>query len=278
MSLSLDRPLLLVGAGKMGSALLSGWLADGLSPGSVMVRDPSPSPDMKMLVAEAGIAINFPIEQIAARNPSVVVVAVKPQMMASVLPELKPLAGPDTLFLSIAAGTTLDVFSGLLGPDARIVRSMPNTPASVGRGITVACAGPRVSDAQKALAEQLLGAVGEVGWVEDEALIDAVTAISGSGPAYVFYLVECLAAGGEALGLAPALAMQLARATVSGAGEMLHRSGEPAATLRKNVTSPGGTTAAALEVLMGEEAMASLLLRAVTAARDRSRDLARPGA
>lgn len=278
MSLSLERPLLLVGVGKMGGALLSGWLAGGLSPASVLIRDPAPSPEIKLQMAEAGVSINFPIERIVERRPGVVVIAVKPQMMDAVLPDLKPLAGPDTLFLSIAAGTTLAQLSRHLGDGVRAVRSMPNTPASVGRGITVACANPLVSAEQKELAGQLLASVGEVGWVRDETLIDAVTAISGSGPAYVFHMVECLAAGGEALGLDPELAMRLARATVSGAGEMLHRSPEPAATLRKNVTSPGGTTAAALDVLMGQEAMSNLFLKAVTAARDRSRELSGPAA
>ncbi len=161
----------------------------------------------------------------------------------------------------------------LLGAEVHAVRSMPNTPAAIGRGITVACANTRVTPEQKVLADNLLAAVGEVGWVENEALIDAVTAISGSGPAYVFYMVECLAAAGEALGLDADLAMKLARETVSGSGEMLHRMEESASELRINVTSPGGTTAAALDVLMGEGGLSPLMRRTALAARDRAREL-----
>jgi pyrroline-5-carboxylate reductase len=273
MTLVLDRPLVLVGAGKMGGALLSGWLAGGLEPKKVLVRDPAPSPDIARLIAERGIPLNFPVADLAARQPSVVLLAVKPQAMAAVLPELAPLAGPDTLFVSIAAGTSLHRLSELLGEGLHAVRAMPNTPSAVGRGMTVACANARVSAAQRELATMLLAAVGEVGWVESEPLIDAVTAISGSGPAYVFYLTECLAAAGEALGLDAGLAMRLARATVSGAGEMLHQLDDAPSTLRRNVTSPGGTTAAALDVLMGEGGLSQLMRRAATAARDRAREL-----
>lgn len=257
----------------MGGALLSGWLAEGLAPRDVFVRDPQPSPEVARLVAERGIPLNFSIADIAARNPSVVLLAVKPQAMVSVLPDLTPLVSPDTLFISIAAGTSLVRLKELLGIDVHAVRAMPNTPAAVGRGITVACANRATTPEQRALATALLSAVGEVGWVESEPSIDAVTAISGSGPAYVFYLAECLAAAGEALGLAPDLAMRLARATVSGAGEMLHRLDDAPAILRKNVTSPGGTTAAALDILMGEGGLSPLLRRATAAARDRAREL-----
>ncbi|HMM14549.1 MAG TPA: pyrroline-5-carboxylate reductase [Parvibaculum sp.] len=273
MTIVLQRPLVLVGAGKMGGALLSGWLAQGLAPRQVFVRDPAPSPEIARLIAERGIPLNFSIADIAARKPAVVVLAVKPQSMAAVLPELGALVSPDTLFISIAAGTSLLRLEELLGGGLHAVRAMPNTPASVSRGITVACANARVTAEQREQAASLLGAVGEVGWVESEPLIDAVTAISGSGPAYVFHLAECLAAAGEALGLDPELSARLARATVSGAGEMLHRLDETPATLRKNVTSPGGTTAAALDVLMGEGGLSQLLRRATAAARDRSREL-----
>jgi pyrroline-5-carboxylate reductase len=273
MTLVLKRPLVLVGAGKMGGALLSGWLEKGLSPKDVFVRDPSPSPEVARLIAGRGVPLNFSVADIAARKPAVVLLAVKPQAMDSVLPELGALVSPDTLFLSIAAGTSLIRLKELLGGDIAGVRAMPNTPAAIGRGITAAYANAQVTPEQRALAGDLLAAVGEVGWLESEPLIDAVTAISGSGPAYVFYLAECLAAAGEALGLDPALSMQLARATVSGAGEMLHRFPDEAATLRKNVTSPGGTTAAALDVLMGEGGLSPLLRRATAAARDRARAL-----
>ena len=270
MTFEIDGPLVLVGAGKMGGALLSGWLAKGLTPDQVIVREPSASPEIAALVAK-GLSLNATVAEIAARKPALVLIAVKPQAMADVLPEWKLLVQPGTVFLSIAAGTGLARLEELLGADVHAIRAMPNTPASVGRGMTVACANRHVTPAQKALADQLLAAVGEVGWVENETLIDAVTAISGSGPAYVFHLVECLAAAGEALGLEPELAMKLARETVSGSGEMLHQLDEPASVLRANVTSPGGTTAAALDVLMGE--LSPLMRRAAVAARDRAREL-----
>lgn len=273
MTIELQRPLVLVGAGKMGGALLSGWLDKGLAPAQVFVRDPQPSADIARLVAERGIPLNFPVADIAARKPAVVLLAVKPQSMEQVLPDLAPLVSPETLFISIAAGTGLHRLKELLGAEARVVRAMPNTPSAVGRGVTVACANALVTAEQRGLATALLAAVGEADWVESEPLIDAVTAISGSGPAYLFYMTECLAAAGEALGLEAGLAMRLARATVSGAGEMLHRLDEPAATLRKNVTSPGGTTAAALDVLMGEGGLSPLIRRAALAARDRAREL-----
>ncbi|MEX0839738.1 MAG: pyrroline-5-carboxylate reductase [Parvibaculum sp.] len=273
MTLSLERPLVLVGAGKMGAALLSGWLDKGLSPAQVFVRDPAPTSDIAELVAARGIALNATVHDMAAARPSVVLVAIKPQAMGDVLPALALLVHAETMFISIAAGTSLHRLKELLGADVHAVRAMPNTPAAIGRGITVACANERVTAAQREIAQQLLAAVGNVDWVENEAQIDAVTAISGSGPAYVFYMVECLAAAGEALGLDPVLAMKLARDTVSGSGEMLHLSSEPVSQLRANVTSPGGTTAAALDVLMGEGGLSPLLRRAALAARDRARVL-----
>lgn len=272
MTFSLERPLVLVGAGKMGGALLSGWLAKGLSPQLVEVRDPAPSAEIAEFAAR-GISFNASVQEIAGKRPALVLLAVKPQSMGDVLPELAPLVSPETVFLSIAAGIGLHRLEDLLGAEVHAIRAMPNTPAAIGRGITVACANARVTAEQKELADRLLAAVGEVGWVESEGLIDAVTAVSGSGPAYVFYMVECLAAAGEALGLDAALAMKLARATVSGSGEMLHRMNEPASELRANVTSPGGTTAAALDVLMGEGGLSPLMRRAALAARDRARAL-----
>lgn len=272
MTFSLERPLVLVGAGKMGGALLSGWLEKGLSPALVCVRDPAAAPEIAALSAK-GLSLNEPVQEIARKSPALVLLAVKPQAMAGVLPELAPLVRPETVFLSIAAGTGLHRLEELLGAEVHAIRAMPNTPAAIGRGITVACANGRVTPEQRALADRLLAAVGEVGWVETEGQIDAVTAISGSGPAYVFYLVECLAAAGEALGLDQDLAMKLARETVSGAGEMLHRLDDPASELRVNVTSPGGTTAAALDVLMGEGGLSPLMRRAALAARDRAREL-----
>jgi pyrroline-5-carboxylate reductase len=202
-----------------------------------------------------------------------VVVAVKPQTAPEVMPALVPFVGAATVVVSIMAGRTLRFLDGAL-PGAALVRAMPNTPAAIGRGITVAFANARVSSQQRELVHALLSAVGAVEWVSDEALMDAVTALSGSGPAYVFLLAEAMAKAGAAAGLPPALAATLARATVAGAGELLHRSPLDAATLRQNVTSPGGTTAAALDVLMANDALAPLMTKAIAAATKRSRELA----
>jgi pyrroline-5-carboxylate reductase len=266
-----DRPLVLIGAGKMGGALLSAWLARGLAPGSVRVVDPKPPDDTAALLAKAGIAG-------AARAPQgtvagVLVVAVKPQAMGDALPPIRATVAPDTLVLSIAAGTTIASLGKALGA-GKIVRSMPNTPAQIGKGITVAVATKAVDAEARSIATALLEAVGAVEWVEDESLIDAVTAVSGSGPAYVFLLAEALAEAGIAAGLTPALARRLADATIAGAGALLEQSGEEPATLRKNVTSPGGTTAAALAELMSDAGLTPLLRRAVLAAQKRARELA----
>jgi pyrroline-5-carboxylate reductase len=249
--------------------LLSGWLASGLDPKAVVAIDPAPPADSLALLAKAGIA---PRADVPERPARVAVVAVKPQMMAAVLPGLKPLIGPGTIVLSIAAGITLASFASAFG-DVAIVRAMPNTPAQVGRGITAAVANARVTAEDRALVTALLEAVGHVAWLDDEGLIDTVTAISGSGPAYVFHFVECLAAAGERLGLSPELAARFARATVEGAGELLHRSDLAPAELRKNVTSPGGTTAAALAVLTAEDGLVPLIVKAATAAKRRSEEL-----
>ncbi len=263
--------LLLIGCGKMGGALLGGWLDRGLAPRVVVVE---PGPGAAAFAGKPGIELLASIDAVAGEfAPAVVVLAVKPQVMADVLPAYRRLAG-SALFLSIAAGKTLGFFARALGPRAAVVRAMPNTPAAVGRGIAVACANAQVSPAQRALAERLLTAVGEVAWVEDEALIDAVTAVSGSGPAYVFLLIECLAEAGVAAGLPADLAARLARATVAGSGELARLSAESAAALREAVTSPGGTTRAALDVLMAADGLAPLLRRAVLAAAKRSRQLA----
>jgi pyrroline-5-carboxylate reductase len=203
-----------------------------------------------------------------------VLLAVKPQQMAAVLPSYARFARPGTFFLSIAAGKTIGYLERHLGAGAAIVRAMPNTPAAVGRGISVACANPAVTAAQRAAATALLSAAGEVAWVEDEALIDPVTALSGGGPAYVFLLIECLAKAGAAAGLPEDLAMRLARVTVSGSGELARLSDEPAAVLRQNVTSPGGTTLEALKVLMAPDGLEPLLVKAIAAATRRSRELA----
>ncbi len=262
--------ILLAGAGKMGSAMLEGWLALGLDPGDVAVVEPQPTREITALTAR-GLRLNPPAD--ALGEVAAVVVAVKPQVAPDVMPALAPFVGAMTVVVSIMAGRPLKFLADAL-PDAALVRAMPNTPAAIGRGITVAVADARVSGEQRALVDALLSAVGAVEWVTDEALMDAVTALSGSGPAYVFLLAETMAQAGAAAGLPPALAARLARATVAGAGELLHRSPLDAATLRENVTSPAGTTAAALDVLMAEDGLAPLMRRAVAAATARSRELA----
>ena len=267
---SLSHTILLAGAGKMGGALLQGWLALGLSPEKVAVIEPLPSPDLAAL-SKQGLRLNPPHDVVGA--VAAVVVAVKPQIAPEVLPALAPFVGAGTVVVSIMAGRTLGFLADSL-PRAGLVRAMPNTPAAIGRGITVAVANPLVAPEQRALVDVLLSAVGAVEWITDEALMDAVTALSGSGPAYVFLLAESMMRGGTAAGLPPALADRLARVTVAGAGELLHRSPLDSATLRENVTSPGGTTAAALEVLMAEGGLERLMAAAIAAATKRSRDLA----
>jgi pyrroline-5-carboxylate reductase len=262
--------IVLCGAGKMGGALLEGWLQAGLAPAQIAVIEPHPAPPIAALAAR-GVRINP--DAGAIRDAAAIVLAVKPQIAADALPALAPMIGAATVVVSIMAGRTLQFLAATLPPARALVRAMPNTPAAIGRGITVAV--PRhVSETQRDLAHRLLIASGTVEWVADEALMDAVTAVSGSGPAYVFLLAEALAAAGIAAGLPAPLAEKLARETVSGSGELLHRSALPAATLRENVTSPGGTTAAALEVLMGAGGMTRLLQKAVAAATERSRKLA----
>ena len=269
-SFTRERPLVLVGAGKMGGALLGGWLAAGLEPGAIIVVDPASSTEVKASLRRARVRTfeTVPTE-VTAR---VVVVAVKPQVIGAVLPGLRPIIGRATTLLSVAAGTTLTVLAAGSGHGA-VIRSIPNTPAQLGRGITAAIAGDLVSKRGRQLAGRVLAAVGQVVWVDRESLIDAVTAVSGSGPAYVFLLAETLASAGVAAGLDRQTAEQLARATVAGSGELLHRSGLTAQQLRKNVTSPNGTTAAALALLMGPGGLAPLMKKAVAAAKRRSREL-----
>jgi pyrroline-5-carboxylate reductase len=260
-----------VGAGKMGAALLSG-LARAGAPGRVEVVEPNPGAELEALCEKAGFALHRdpPAE---GRPAGTLLLAIKPQMLESVAPTLSKLVGSDTLVVSILAGKRIADLSARLAAKA-FVRAMPNTPAAIGRGITGAFANAATSEAQRALAQRLLAAAGDVVWVEREELIDAVTAVSGSGPAYVFLLAESLAAAGAAAGLPEDLAAQLARATVSGAGELMHRTPELSpATLRENVTSPGGTTAAALAVLMAQDGLAPLMTRAVAAAKRRAAEL-----
>jgi pyrroline-5-carboxylate reductase len=261
--------LLLVGCGKMGGAMLEGWLARGLAAADVVVAEPIDA----LRPRTAGVRAVASTSDVA-KKPEIVVLAVKPQSMDGVLPDLKRFADEGAVFLSIAAGKTLKYFASHLGSTAKVVRSMPNTPAAVRQGITVATAARGVSEAEKKRCHQLLEAVGQVVWVDDEALMDPVTALSGSGPAYVFLLVEAMAAAGAKLGLTPDMAMQLARATVAGSGELLKQSSEPASQLRVNVTSPGGTTAEALKVLMAADGIQPVFDKALAAASRRSKELA----
>lgn len=272
MSPPLRGSLVLVGAGKMGGAMVNGWLHQGMDASRIVVLDPAPPPESLEMIEAHGISHNPDIAGIA--DPEVVLIAVKPQTMDQVLPAIAPLAAAHPMFVSIAAGTMIATFEAAFGRDAAVVRAMPNTPAAVGYGMTVICPNANCSQAQAELATVLLQAVGAVARIDDEGLLDAVTAVSGSGPAYVFLLAESMTAAGMAAGLPEDLAAQLARTTVHGAGELLRQSELPAATLRANVTSPGGTTAAALEVLRAEGGMPNLLLRAVAAAARRGRELA----
>jgi len=267
---NLKGTIALAGAGKMGGAMLTGWLAGGLDARHVVVIEPSPSPEIAAFAAK-GIRLNPSAKDTG--TVETLVVAVKPQSFREAGAALKPFAGPNTLVVSIMAGATIASISEICG--GAVVRAMPNTPAAIGRGITVAVAAKNVSAAQRAVADALLLAIGAVEWVDDEALMDAVTAVSGSGPAYVFLLAEELARAGVEAGLPTELATRLARETVAGSGELLRRSEASSATLRQNVTSPGGTTAAALEVLMGADGMQQLMIRAIAAATKRSKELAK---
>ncbi len=262
------RGLVLLGCGKMGSALLEGWLARGIAASSVTVLDPKPSDWVK----SQGVHVNTDLPD----NPAIVLIAVKPQMMGDALPRLLPLGQGDTVFLSIAAGTPIRHFEEVFGATTPVIRSMPNTPAAVGKGITAIVGNANATPQNLALAEALLSAVGQTVMLENEDQIDAVTGVSGSGPAYVFHLIETLAAAGQAQGLPAEMALQLAKATVAGAGALAESSDESPSQLRVNVTSPAGTTAAALEVLMDPDTgFPPLLERAVKAAADRGRELAK---
>jgi pyrroline-5-carboxylate reductase len=262
----------LVGGGKMGGAMLEGWLKRGLSAASIVVLDPKPSDWLVDLRRRYGFALNP--DPAGLGDAGVLVLAIKPQMLDAAAPVLAGLAGPETVVLSILAGKTLGDLAQRLPRARRLFRAMPNTPAAVGRGISGVAASPEATPADWQKVNDLLEAIGRIIRLDSEALIDAVTAVSGSGPAYVFHMVECLAEAGRAAGLPEDVAMTLARATIEGAGELLYR--EPATTpaqLRINVTSPGGTTAAALEVLMAADGLAPLMTRAVAAARRRAGEL-----
>lgn len=265
--------IILVGCGNMGEALLAGWLEQGVAAEAVCVIEPDPSRASQVRERYGVRCLADPSGLQDGAAPDAVVLAVKPQMLDAIAPAYSRFAAADTVVLSIAAGRTLSSLAELLG-DHAIVRAMPNTPAAVRAGITVACANAMVSDAQRAAVDTLLAAVGAVDWVDDETLIDAVTAVSGSGPAYVFLLAECLADAGIAAGLPPDLSRRLARQTVIGAAQLLAQASDDPAVLRRKVTSPGGTTEAALAILRDEPGLASLLTAAVRAAAARSRQLA----
>ncbi len=262
--------VVLVGAGNMGGAMLKGWIANGMNPENVKVIDPSPSGDMRSFLSKSKIWHSETSKNIAP--PDVLVLAIKPQMMGKVLRDLNGLVDENTVVVSVAAGTTLETISSAFG-EISAIRIMPNTPSLVLRGMSVGCSNTRVTDQQTKNVDLLMKAIGRIEWVEDEHLINAVTALSGSGPAYVFHLAECMANAGEKAGLPSELAMTLAIETVAGAGELLRKSEDEPAILRHNVTSPNGTTAAALEVLMEDSGMCQLLDRAVLAAKKRSEEL-----
>ena len=270
--MNLGGPLLLVGCGKMGGALLEGWLSQGVGPADVWIVEPNAAPLQGFTargVHHAPDASALP----ADFTPALMVFAVKPQMLAEALPHYEGFAARGAAALSIAAGWRIAGFEEVLGAETPIVRAMPNTPAAVGRGMTVLCANDRADAELRELCGELLAAVGEIAWVDDEGLIDAVTAVSGGGPAYVFLLIECLAKAGVEAGLPEDLAMLCARVTVAGAGELVHIASEPASQLRENVTSPGGTTLEALKILMAPDGLQPLMTRAIAAATARSKEL-----
>lgn len=262
------RGLVLLGCGKMGSAMLKGWLDGGLPASSVTVLTPRPSDWLKA----TGVNLNTELP----KNPAIVLLAVKPQKMAEALPALRGLGNGDTVFLSVAAGITLATYEEMLGANTPIIRAMPNTPSAIGRGVTGIVGNASASAAHVDLADQLLQAVGQVVRLENETQIRALTAVSGCGPAYVFHLIEAMAAAGEAAGLTAEMALQLAKATVAGAGVLAEESDETPTQLRINVTSPNGVTAEALRVLMNEkDGFPPLLDRAIKAAMQRDAELAK---
>lgn len=268
---TLPETLVLMGAGKMGGAMLQGWLGAGINPAGLTVLDPNAGADLGALAAAHGFRLNPPLSEVKA--PEVLVLGIKPQTLDAAAAALAQLAGPQTLVISILAGKTMANLA-VRAPHARaFVRAMPNLPASVQRGVTGVAASRDVSDTQKAVTTALLSGIGAVEWVPGEDYIDAVTAVSGSGPAYVFHMVECLTEAGIAAGLPADVAARLARGTIEGAGELLHQSPLDPGNLRQNVTSPGGTTAAALDVLMADNGLKPLMVRAVAAAKLRAEEL-----
>jgi pyrroline-5-carboxylate reductase len=267
---SRNKTILLIGAGRMGGALLKGWIAGGIGP--IDVVEPFPSAALKTLAKKSGVALHADLSTAPAQVRAAVI-ALKPQLLRTEAARLRGLAQSGALMLSIAAGTSIKAMTKAWGRDARVVRAMPNTPGAIGRGIAALYAAPKATAQDRALAEALLAALGQTVWVKREALIDAATAVSGSGPAYVFHLVEALAEAGLAIGLPREVAEALARTTITGAGALLDADPRPASELRRDVTSPGGTTEAALGVLMGDDGLRALMTRAVAAANARAKEL-----
>ncbi len=271
----IEGTILLVGCGKMGGALLDGWFAQGMNPVDAIIVEPSGRDTVPPCKKHRALTCLSTAREVPRDfRPDVVLFAVKPQVADDVVPAYAHLVAQQPVFLSVIAGKTTEYFRGKLGGGA-IVRAMPNTPAAIGKAISVLYASPQVSAIQSRVCEVLMSAVGQVEWTADEAQMDAVTAVSGSGPAYVFLLAECLRDAGIEAGLPPALASKLAIATIGGAGALLEQSDSAPDVLRQNVTSPGGTTAAALNVLMGEGGLKPLMARAVAEATRRSKELAK---
>lgn len=266
----MSTDILLVGCGNMGFAMLQGWLG---KPGMTF-HVVEPEDDLRQRAQDAGVAVYDAADRLpAGLAPELVFLAVKPQVMSDVAPQYQSLAGGHATFVSVAAGVTIATLASLLPGLTPIIRCMPNTPAAIGRGMLVSTANDHVGEAARRLADDLLAASGKSAWIDDDGLMDAVTAISGSGPAYLFHFIECLEKAAVSLGLAPELAGELALQTVAGAGELAARSETPPSVLREQVTSPGGTTAAALGVLMADRALETLMVKAATAARDRGVEL-----
>lgn len=270
-----NNPVLIIGCGRIGSAILSGLLDNGLKKSAVSIVDPYLDLIKSKFKVLPDKAFNNSLDNInKSLNPSIVIIAVKPAVMDKTLIDLKPFNLTKTVILSVAAGKLLKYFEDKLGYEQAIIRGMPNTPISVGEGITVCCSNDKTTQKQKKLCNSLLRTVSSVEWIKDESLMDAVTALSGSGPAYLFYLVEAMASAGEALGLPTKLSQKLASETISGSAALLKKSKSSATDLRKNVTSPGGTTSAALEVIMAEDGLAKIMRKAMQQAKARSKELA----
>ncbi|MEN2494226.1 MAG: Pyrroline-5-carboxylate reductase [Hyphomicrobiaceae bacterium hypho_1] len=269
-----SRPLILAGAGKIGSIMLAGWLREGFPKSQLIIQDPSPSPMALELIEQNDIPVITSLNKVS-EIPSVIFMAVKPQIMDAVFPPLAKIANSDTLVISVAAGRTMESFEKYLPKHTAVVRSIPNTPASIGSGITVCISNSNTNEKQKLVCNRLLSPTGKIVWIDDETLMDAVTAISGSGPAYVFLLAECLAQAGMRFGLSKELSERLANATVSGAGDLIRMSKTSPLILRENVTSAGGTTQAALNVLMAKNELRNLIEKAVSEAFKRSLELSK---